>query len=234
MGRRFDRRRLGILLAKVLAVFLLLTVSPVLVLRWVPPPTTAFMLRARLLEHRKGRSAPLHYHWVAWRRIAPVMRLAVVASEDQRFPFHHGFDVKAIADAVSQAQSGERLRGASTISQQVAKNLFLWPARSFVRKAIEAWFTALLELCWPKRRILEVYLNVAQFGRRIYGVDAAARTFFSKSPQELTEWDAALLAAVLPDPDRMHVAPPSPYVEQRAREIEDQMALLGSGYLRGL
>jgi monofunctional biosynthetic peptidoglycan transglycosylase len=234
MVLRIDRRRIASLLWKVLAGFLVATVTPVLVLRWVPPPTSAFMLQDQLFGAGGRRSRPLRYHWVDWRRIAPAMRLAVVASEDQRFPFHHGFDVKAIADAVSEAQGGERLRGASTISQQVAKNLFLWPARSFVRKAIEAWFTALLELCWPKRRILEVYLNVAQFGRGIYGVDAAARTFFSEEPSRLSEWQAALLAAVLPDPERMHAAPPSPYVAQRAREIEDQMAMLGAGYLRGL
>lgn len=234
MGRGSIRSRMAVFLARLFAVFLLVTLVPVLVLRWVPPPTTAFMLRARLLDRESGHPARLRHRWVSWREIAPAMRLAVVASEDQRFPYHHGFDVQAIADAVGEAESGERLRGASTITQQVAKNLFLWPARSFLRKAIEAWFTVLLEACWSKRRILEVYLNVAQFGRRIYGVDAAARFYFGKPPARLDWHEAALLAAVLPDPDRLHVAPASPYVEERAREIETQMGLLGASYLRGI
>jgi monofunctional biosynthetic peptidoglycan transglycosylase len=163
------------------------------------------------------------------------MRLAVVAAEDQKFPHHWGFDFDSIANAVEHQGAKGRLRGASTITQQVARNLFLWPGRSYLRKGLEAYFTLLLELSWSKRRILEVYLNLAEFGDGTYGVAAAAQTFFGKRPTELQAQEAALLAAVLPNPTRLRVGNPSAYVRERAGWVEEQMAHLGGpAYLRNL
>ena len=176
----------------------------------------------------------IRYRWVEWGSISSDMRLAVIAAEDQNFPHHWGFDVESIMDALQKKGKQRRLRGASTITQQVARNLFLWPGRSYVRKGLEAYFTVLLELLWPKSRILEVYLNVVEFGDGTYGVSAAARTFFAKRPAELTRQEAALLAAVLPNPHRFDVRRPSAYVQERVRWIEEQMAQLGPAYLRDL
>jgi monofunctional biosynthetic peptidoglycan transglycosylase len=163
------------------------------------------------------------------------MALAVVATEDQRFPYHRGFDFKSISDALEEHRKGRRLRGASTITQQVAKNLFLWSGRSYVRKGLEAYFTILLELLWSKRRILEVYLNIVEFGNGTHGVHAAAKNFLGKKPSQLTRWDAALLAAVLPNPRILKVRNPSPFVRQRQHWIVQQMGQLGGvGYLRDL
>jgi monofunctional biosynthetic peptidoglycan transglycosylase len=167
--------------------------------------------------------------------ISPHLKLAVVAAEDQNFPRHFGFDVSAMLDAWQAHQDGKRLRGASTISQQVAKNLFLWPGRSLLRKTIEAYVTFLIELLWPKRRILEVYLNIAEFGRGRFGVAAASRLFFGKSPHNLTAQDAAILAAVLPNPLQYRVDRPSAYVARRQRWILRQMQQLGgTAYLDDL
>ena len=160
------------------------------------------------------------------------MALAVVAAEDQKFPGHFGFDFGAIADALEEGEKGRRLRGASTISQQVAKNLFLWEGRSFLRKGLEAYFTVLMEAMWTKRRILEIYLNIAEFGDGIYGIKAAAKKVFGKPPSEITMREAAILAAVLPNPIRLKAAAPSAYVKGRARKIEKQMRNLGSSYLK--
>jgi monofunctional biosynthetic peptidoglycan transglycosylase len=162
------------------------------------------------------------------------MALAVVAAEDQKFPEHFGFDFEAIADAIEEGEKGRRLRGASTISQQVAKNLFLWESRSYLRKGLEAYFTVLIEALWSKTRILEMYLNIAQFGDGIYGVNAAAQTYFNKPPSALTIRESALLAAVLPNPVRFKVPAPSSYVQGRARKIERQMRNLGPSYLKGI
>jgi monofunctional biosynthetic peptidoglycan transglycosylase len=213
-----------------------LTVVPVIALRWVPPPTSAVML-----EHRIGQligskaGPPIRYRWTSWPAIPVSMRLAAVAAEDQKFPQHWGFDFGSIADAVEDAAARGRLRGASTITQQVARNLFLWQGRSWTRKVLEAYFTVLLEACWPKRRILEVYLNIAQFGPGVYGVGAASQTFFAKRPAALTSGDVALLAAVLPNPTHLHVRNPSAYVRERAAWIEEQVTLLGGPtYLKAL
>jgi len=160
-------------------------------------------------------------------RISPNLALAVVASEDQKFPDHWGFDVEAIEKAYSLNQHSHRVHGASTISQQVAKNLFLWSGRSYVRKAIEAYFTVLIEAAWPKRRILEVYLNIAEFGYGTYGAEAAAERYFHKSAARLTRSDAAVMAAVLPSPQHLLISAPSAYVERRRAWILDQMQALG-------
>ncbi len=163
------------------------------------------------------------------------MALAVVAGEDQLFPEHWGFDLESIREALERQERGGRLRGASTITQQVAKNLFLWNGRSYLRKGLEAYFTILLELLWPKSRTLEVYLNIAEFGDGIYGVNAASKIYLRKSPLRLNKRDAALLAAVLPNPKHFKVSNPSAYVRKRQQWILRQMKQLGGvGYLRRL
>lgn len=228
----FGRLRKWILLA--VAAWLVLTVVPVVLLRWIAPVTSAFMLEARVQALRAGEKGyHTDYHWVSLEHISPEAAIAVIASEDQTFPFNYGFDFRSIRSAVRAAQRGKRLRGASTISQQVARNLFLWPGRSFVRKGIEAWFTVLLEALWPKERILEVYLNVAQFGRGIYGVEAAARRFYHEPAARLTADQAALLAAVLPNPVHWHVDRPSRFVVWKQQWILTQIRNLGgAAYLR--
>lgn len=186
------------------------------------------MLERRIAALRHGeRNFTLKYHWVPLQEIAPALPIAMIASEDQKFPTHHGFDVQAIESALDEADEGERLRGASTISQQTAKNLFLWGGRSFVRKGLEAYFTVLLEITWPKRRILEVYVNIAEFGDGVYGADAAAREYFRKPPAQLSSRDAAILASVLPNPKRLHADRPSAYVLKHADWVEQQVRQLG-------
>ena len=216
------------LLWRVLLAVVAVTVVPVLALRWIPPPTSSVMLEKRIAGLFRSESSPtIHHRWTRWNAIAPEMSLAVVAAEDQKFPHHWGFDFESIVDAVEEQGVRGRLRGASTITQQVARNLFLWQGRSYLRKSLEAYFTVLLEICWPKRRILEVYLNIAEFGEGRYGVGAAARAFFGKPPNELQTSQASLLAAVLPNPARFRVRNPSAYVRHRAAWIESQMAKLG-------
>ena len=207
-----------------------LTVLLVLPWRWIPLPTTAFMLRERIVSEQ-----PVHYQWVPWDRISAHLPIAAVAAEDQKFPGHFGFDLDEIGKALKRNRRGGRLRGASTISQQVAKNLYLWPGQSLVRKGLEAYFTVAIELLWPKRRILEVYLNVAEFGPGIFGALAASRHAFLREPGDLTSRQAATLIAVLPSPKRMSAANPSEYVMRRTGEIQDAVAQLGgAAYLRGL
>jgi len=216
---------------------LLLSVLSVLLLRFVDPWTTAFMVDARVESWFDDNPRPwrLQHTWRNYNQISAQLPLAVVASEDQRFPEHSGFDLQQIKKAMDEAQRGRRARGASTISQQVAKNLFLWNGHSWVRKGLEAWFTVLIETLWPKKRILEVYLNSAQFGYGIYGAEAAAQAFFRKPAARLTRDEAARLAAVLPNPVRMRADRPSGYVQRRQREIARQMAALGgTSYLAGL
>jgi monofunctional glycosyltransferase len=212
-----------------LAVFaaVLASAAAVLALRFVDPPVTAFMLEAQLAARSEDEPFNLRHEWRALREISPNAAIAVVAAEDQLFPSHSGFDLKSIRKAMEKNDAGGRTRGASTISQQVAKNLFLWSSRSWLRKGLEAWFTLLLEVLWPKQRILEVYLNVAEFGRGVYGVEAASRLYFRKTSAQLSETEAALLAAVLPSPRRYSVTSPGPFVAGRRDEIVRQMRSLG-------
>lgn len=168
----------------------------------------------------------LHYRWCNDTAFAPSLPRSFIAAEDQRFMRHHGFDVQAISRAQQYNAHGKRLRGASTISQQVAKNVFLWQGRSWFRKGLEAWYTVLIELFWPKRRILEIYANVAEFGPGVYGVQAAANQFWHQDAATLTSAQAALLAAVLPAPNRFAVNHPSRYVWRRAEWIQQQARLL--------
>ncbi|MBN1423320.1 monofunctional biosynthetic peptidoglycan transglycosylase [Candidatus Fermentibacteria bacterium] len=224
------------LLVRLLAsLFLLTTLLPLGYLRWMPPPTSSFMLQQKAAARKKGdTSFRLEYRWVSWDRIASSAAVAVVAAEDQKFKDHNGFDTESIEEAWDSRHTTKRPRGASTISQQVAKNLFLWPGKTFLRKGLEAYYTVFIELLWPKRRIIEVYLNIAEFGRGTFGVGAASERFFGKPPSRLTDRETALLAAVLPSPLRMHADRPSAYVEGRVAWILGQMAQLGgAGYLKG-
>jgi monofunctional biosynthetic peptidoglycan transglycosylase len=206
----------------------LLSVASVLALRFINPRYSAFMAESQIEAWAQRDSAyVLRHSWVDLNRISPNLPLAVVASEDQKFPEHWGFDVEAIEKAYALNQHSHHVRGASTISQQVAKNLFLWSGRSYLRKGLEAYFTVLIESCWPKRRILEIYLNIAEFGNGTYGAEAAAQQFFHKSADRLTRSDAAVLAAVLPNPQRFSAAAPSRYVQQRREWILGQMQALG-------
>jgi len=211
-----------------LAVFVLvaLTAVPVLLMRWWSPFSSAFMLDASF-AHYSEKDYSTRYSWVDLEKISPNAALAVIASEDQQFPFHTGFDFKSIREAVRENAHRKRPRGASTISQQVAKNLFLWNGGGYARKGLEAWFTVLIELLWPKERILEVYLNIAQFGRGIFGVEEASRAFFHKPAARLSRPEAATLAAVLPNPIRLRADRPSAYVISRRDWIVGQMRGLG-------
>jgi monofunctional biosynthetic peptidoglycan transglycosylase len=208
--------------------FVLFTLTQVLYMRWLPPPATSFMAN-RWLEAKLSREPDfsLRYDWRDARSISPYLPIALVAAEDQNFPFHHGFDFKAIDKAMDSNKRGRKLRGASTISQQLAKNLFLWQGRSYVRKALEVWYTVLIEATWPKRRIIEVYANVVEYGDGIYGAEAAAQHFFHKPAARLTLSESARLAAVLPAPRRYDAGKPGPYVQRRANWIQRQVGHLG-------
>jgi monofunctional biosynthetic peptidoglycan transglycosylase len=213
-------RRIALLLVGVAFVWLALSFAVVLALRFVPPPFTAVMLE------QPGSLEQLEYRWVDRQAIAPAAAHAAMAAEDQRFLEHHGIDFVSLDRALEDYRAGDELRGASTITQQVAKNLFLWQGRSFLRKSLEAYFALLLEGVWPKQRILEVYLNVAEFGPGVFGVEAAARRFFGTPASRLSVPQAALLAAVLPNPRRLRVEHPSDYVRTRQASIVTQMRLL--------
>ncbi|SEP91104.1 monofunctional biosynthetic peptidoglycan transglycosylase [Ectothiorhodospira magna] len=220
-------------LLALLAVLVLISALIVGSLRWIDPPTTSFMLQHQWSSRPAIGTIPVNHEWVPRQGISPQAALAVIAAEDQRFLEHRGFDFLSIRAAIDEYRDGGRLRGASTLSQQVAKNVFLWPDRSLSRKIIEAYLTILIEALWPKERILEVYLNVAQFGPNVYGVGAASRIYFDKPAAELTGAEAALLAAVLPGPVRYRVAAPSDYVRARQAWIERQMNTLGgTGFLQ--
>lgn len=222
-------------LLRILLGWLAVTVLPVLILRFVPPPTSAFMIERQVHYWLSDGPQPsIHYRWTPWSRISPQLALAAVASEDQKFPFHWGFDFEAIDKAIDHNEDHRHKRGASTISQQLARNLFLCPCRSLVRKGVEAYFTVLLETLWPKRRILEVYLNVAEFGDGVYGAGAAAQRFFHEPPSQLNRVQASLLAAVLPSPRHWHANAPSEFVSGRAADIRQQMDQLGNSYLDAL
>ena len=212
--------RLLWIVAALAAAFVLASVILVLPLRWIDPPTTSFML-----QDDSGR-IPVAFEWTGWAALGESAALAVVAAEDQRFAQHFGLDFASIQHSVMEYREGGTLRGASTITQQVAKNLYLWPRRSFLRKGIEAWLALLIEAALPKRRILEIYLNIVELGPGVYGVPAASRQYFGKAPAALTDAEAALLAAVLPNPIRLHADRPSRYVRGRQQWIYRHMQRL--------
>ena len=218
----------------VLLAFLVVPVLMVMALRWVNPPTSSFMLLSCIRAWQDDREDyRVRWHWVDWDDISSHIKLAVIAAEDQKFFEHGGFDFESMADAWQDHQQGIRLRGASTITQQVAKNIFLWPGKSFLRKGLEAYLTFLIEFFWPKRRILEVYLNIVEFGDGVYGVGAAGEHFFNRPSSKLSRGNSSILAAVLPNPRRFRANRPSPYVRKRSAWILRQMRLLGgTSYLK--
>ena len=236
-GRRLSRRRgrWG-WLWKLPLMLVAVSVLQVLVLRFVDPPFSAFMAIRQVEALRAGDlDFRVAYDWRDLEDMAAALPVSLVAAEDQNFARHQGFDLEAIEKAREHNARGGRTRGASTISQQLAKNLFLWSGRSWVRKGMEAWYTVLIEALWPKRRILEVYANVAEFGDGIYGAQAAARSYWRKDAERLTASEAARLAAVLPSPRRYSAQRPGPYVQRRTRWIERNVRRIGgTGYVEAL
>ena len=205
------------------------------VLRFLPIPFSAYMAQQKIGHLlRLDFDYDLQYDWVSLAEISPDMQLAVIAAEEQHFAEHNGFDWNAIEKALAHNQKSRRIHGGSTISQQTAKNLYLWHGQSYLRKGLEMPVTMLLETAWSKQRILEVYLNIAEFGDGIFGVEVAGQYYFKKSAKDLTRSEAALLAAVLPNPIIYKVNKPSAYVRVRQGWIIRQMNALGKGYLKQL
>ena len=230
-GREYKMVRRRCWLRRMLALPLLfaaVSVVQVAVLRFVDPPVSAVMVWRCLQAWGSGDwTFRLHHEWRDLAQMAPSLPISLVAAEDQRFPLHNGFDLQAIEQARDHNARGGHLRGASTISQQVSKNLFLWQGRDWVRKGLEAWYTVLIELLWPKQRIIEMYANVAEFGDGIYGVQAAAQLFWGRNADQLSPMQSARLAAVLPSPRRYDARNPGPYVQRRAVWIQRQAIQLG-------
>ena len=221
-------RRLMAGLFRILLVLVILSFLLVLILRWINPPTSMMMiLRRSEAEMNYQKDFRIDYRWVDWDQIALHLPLAVIAAEDQNFPIHHGFDLEAITKALKVYLTGGRLRCAYTITQQVDKNLFLWPGKSLLRKGIEAYFTALIEIFWHKQRVLEVYMNIAEFGDGIFGAEAACQRYFGKPAGNIRLREAARLAAVLPYPRAMNPKRPSAYVSERAQWIQRQIDQMG-------
>ncbi|HEY8096329.1 MAG TPA: monofunctional biosynthetic peptidoglycan transglycosylase [Methylobacter sp.] len=207
-----------------LFIFLASSIGMCLLLRWVPAPTSAFMAYRHVEDLiDEGSFKSIKYSWVGAKKISVYASSAVIASEDQRFFLHSGFDLHSIQSSIDVYMDGGRLRGASTISQQVAKNLFLTPSKSFVRKGLEVWFTTLIELLWSKERILTVYLNIAEFGDHIFGIEAASQHYFGVHASQINRSQAALLAATLPNPILLRAAQPSNYLLRRQSWILRQM-----------
>ncbi len=235
VARRTWARRVRRWTMYLMVGWLVLTVGTVLLFRFVDPPTSMFIMADRVAAMTGDESYPLRHQWVSWPDISGNVKIAVIAAEDQKFPDHHGFDFESIQDALEDRERGGPQRGASTISQQVAKNLFLWADSNWVRKGLEVYFTVLIEVCWSKQRILEVYLNMAEFGRGVFGVGAASGHFYDKAAASLTQEQAARLAAVLPSPKHYSVAKPGRYVQRRTKRIQKQMRRLGgTGFLQRL
>ena len=221
-------KKLSVLLLKLVLVLFLASLGVVLLYKYINPPLTPLMV-IRYFENGAG----IEKKWKSYEDISDNMKIAVIAAEDQKFPSHGGFDLESIQDAIVDRLEGDELRGASTISQQTAKNVFLWPGRSWVRKGAEAYFTFLIETVWSKKRILEVYLNVIETGDGIYGVESASRTYFGKPASELNAREAALITVSLPNPRLMSPGQPSEYMNRRMIWITGQMQNLGGGgYLR--
>ncbi len=227
-SQKIRKRILKILLYLIIGFFGS-TIFFVLLYKFVPPPITPLMVVRLLEEPVKGQTQRLYKDWVPLSEISLNLQTAVVASEDNRFLDHFGFDMNAIQDAqeYNEKQKGKRLHGASTISQQTAKNVFLWPQRSWVRKGLEVYFTFLIELTWSKRRIMEVYLNVIEMGKGIYGAEAAAQSYYHKPASKLSRGEAAMIAAILPDPRRRSPLNPSAYLLERQQWILWNMNNIG-------
>jgi len=226
--KQLGLRQVKLLFMKLLFTLFLLSIAWVLLYRWVAPPATLHMVKRRAEAGKAVKDDPtIAYTFVPLEEMSPQLPLAVVASEDQLFLQHHGFDFQAIQDAFNRNRKSSKIRGGSTISQQVAKNVFLWHGRSYLRKAVEAYFTILIEVLWGKERILEVYLNIAEMGDGVFGVEAASQKYFHKPAKALGRQQSALLAAVLPNPIKYSAKNPSAYVRTRRRRIARAMNNLG-------
>ena len=207
--------------------FFIVSIVSVILFRWIPIPLTPLML-IRCVEHKMdGKEMKLNKDWVSLDEIAPSLQLAVVCSEDQNFIKHNGFDFEAIEKAMDYNETHTKTRGASTISQQTAKNVFLWQGRSYLRKGLEVYFTFLIETFWSKERIMEVYLNVIEMGDGIYGAQAASKTFFKKEAKYMSKSECATIAAVLPNPRKFNAGKPSAYTQKRRGWVMNQMSLWG-------
>lgn len=220
LSSRIGPRILRVLLWS-LVFIVVLPLGAIAVYRLVPPPMTPLMV-IRLIE-----GEGLERNWVPLSKMSRHVPWAVIAAEDNLFCEHSGFDWDALFDAIDEHRRGERLRGASTISMQTVKNVFLWPGRSLLRKALEAYLTPSIELLWGKRRIMEIYLNVVEWGPGVYGIDAAAESYFGKSAAKLTRWEAGLLAAVLPNPREWSASRPTHFIRGRARTYMRRIRQLG-------
>jgi monofunctional biosynthetic peptidoglycan transglycosylase len=226
-------RRLSIFILKLLVLLIIISLAWVMIYKFVNPPVTPLMLIRYFEEDGSRRS--IKKEWKSYDQISGNMKMAVIAAEDQTFPFNDGFDFQAIEEAIDEKLDGGRLRGASTITQQTAKNVFLWPKRSWLRKLMEAYFTVLIDKIWGKKRILEVYLNVIETGDGIYGVDEAAQVYFGKSAKHLDIVNSALIAAILPNPRLWSLAKPTDYLIERERWIRNQIiGLGGTSYLKNI
>lgn len=214
------------LLVYLLLFFVTYSVCSVFLLRAVPVTVTPLKV-IRLIENLPQEGLSLQSKWVPFDQISPLMMQAVIATEDNNFASHRGFDWEAINQALDENQEGKRLRGGSTISQQTAKNIFCPPSRTWFRKGVEAYYTFLIETCWSKRRIMEAYLNIIETGRNMYGVEAPAREVYGKSAKELNRHEASMIATVLPNPLRMRLATPSNYMTRRAARVRGLMNQIG-------
>ena len=223
IATRFILRRIRVVLQWMVVAFFGSTILAVVTLRFMPVYFTPLMFIRVGQQITSGESIKLKHHWVSIDEMSKDMPLAVMSSEDQRFLMHHGFDFDAIQQAAKENREGKRKRGASTISQQTAKNVFLWPGRTWLRKGLETYFTFLIEALWSKQRIMEVYLNSIEMGNGIYGAEAVAQEHFGCKASQLTRKQCALIAATLPNPRKFNSAAPSPYMKKRQRRIVKEM-----------
>lgn len=213
---------------KTCLAFFILSIVSVIVFRWVPVPLTPLMIIRSVEQLGDGKGVTMKHDWVSLEEISPKLQLAVVCSEDQNYLKHYGFDWGAMQKAMKGNEEGKRFRGGSTITQQTAKNVFLWQGRNYIRKGLEAWFTLLIEVFWSKERIMEVYLNSIEMGNGIYGAEAASQYWFNKTAKKLTKDDAAAIAAILPNPLRFKANPASSYISGRKAWIKQQMNFWGN------
>lgn len=214
-------------LFKLVLYFVIFSLLAVFLFKWVPVPLTPLMIIRSVEQKQQEKKIILKHDWVSIEKISKNLQLAAICSEDQNFLSHNGFDLKAIEKAYENNKRGKRIKGASSITQQTAKNVFLWPERSWLRKGLETYFTFLIELFWSKERILEVYLNCIEMGNGIYGAEAAAKFWFKKPASQLTQYEASAIAAILPNPRKYKANPASEFIQARKNWIVNQMNLFG-------
>lgn len=214
---------------KIIVIFILISIGSVLLFKWIHPPITPLMIKRMIEQAMDDEKIRWEYQWISLDNISPKLQLAVICSEDQKYLEHYGFDWDAIQKAFEQnKKEGKIKKGGSTISQQTAKNLFLWDSRNYIRKGLEAWFTFLIETFWSKERIMEMYLNIIEMGNGIYGAEAASQYWFKKHANQLTKDEAAAIAAILPNPKKYKANPCSPYICRRKEWIKQQMNYWGN------